>query len=264
MRIFQQIVLLCIFSISTIVPTKADERANVIRNHEALRSLLSVWIGSQIHFFTKANGAPSLFVRRAPVRGKVYSEIAGLEQNLQRKIELFSSAAGLSYKPTNVNPNIMAVVGSPINSGDSPNRAFLRHLGLPEQFIDIVARSTGWSNGCGIYSFTGNVAAGMDGQVILSLALADARLPVDKIEDCMTEGIIRAFGVRINARTVIHERDGYFQYLQLVSALKTCDRQINFSTKRQVSLTALKALYVACASEQLMATMRFQPVKVER
>lgn len=216
-----------------------------------LKALLTPWVEKQIHFFTDSTGEQRLFVRRQPVRGKVYSTVVGLEGDIQSLIGLFSRFAGLNFEETNINPNIMAVVGSPINSGDTPNRDFLRRLGLPESAIELIAHSTGWSSGCGIYSFTGNSATDTDGQVTLSLALADARLPPEKIMDCMTEGIIRSFGMRANAATVIRRQDGFFQYLNLVAALRICDQKIGSNSAPKIEPRLLKQKYLDCSVEYL-------------
>lgn len=213
---------------------------------------LALWIERQIHFFPDSNGGLKLFVRRAPIRAFVYSEKADQQDRAKQILGLFSKAAILSHEFTKVNPNIIAIVSSPIHDGEKPNRDLLQRIGLPEGAIEVLMRSSNWTNGCGIYSFTGDPSNRTDGEVTLSLVLADSRLQPTKISECVTEGIIRAFGMRVTLGNALNVDDGYFQYLLLASALRACDSKIVASSFPKGDNKSLKQAYINCAVEHLL------------
>jgi hypothetical protein len=215
------------------------------------------WVEDQIYFFKDSKDSSRLFTRRTDVRAGVHLDDVGIQGEVKEVIALLSTASGLSHEFTRLNTNLIAVVGSPINLGDRPNPEFLRRrIGLPESGISIITQSTGWAEGCGIYSFTGSVESGTEGQVSLSLALADSRLPPEKIKDCLIDGIIRAFGMRAHSRTVLRSRDGYLQYAVLLAALRTCDQSLDKSDETNgTDEPKLRERYRTCAMEQLAKRM---------
>lgn len=221
------------------------QTATVAASHasDEFDTVLSDWIGNQLYFFSDSAGRSKLFIRREPVRVAFHSEVPEVENNVRLAIRLLSLAAGVELEFTTKNPNLIAFVSSPIADGDKPNRDFLKRIGLPSNAIDIVKDQTGWSSGCGIYSF-----GQAEGKVSLSLVLAEKRLAHSNVVDCMTDGVIRAFGLRTASRTVLRYQDGYYQYLLLAAALRSCDVSLG-KHDGVADREELKKKYVDCSVE---------------
>jgi len=214
-------------------------------NEEISRALRS-WIKQDIYFFKDRSGSHRLFVRREPVRAFIHSDIALTPEHVENALKLFAEAAELPLEITNRNPNIIVVVTSPINDGGKPNWKLFQRLGLPEIALNVVGETGSWASGCGIYTFSGP-----DETAALSLIFAEKGLPNRQLTDCLTEGTIRAFGVHSNAKTSVHSSDGYFYYLQLVAALRHCDKSID-AARNASDPGQLESRYVDCAAEHLL------------
>jgi hypothetical protein len=211
-----------------------------------LSEFLRQWIGKELSFLRTPKNDVRLFVRREGVRAFVHSELPAATKLVRSALSHFSSAAGLSLEFSNTNPNFIAVVTSSINGGDKPNPDLFRRLGMPPSALQIASDSSGWKDGCGIYTF----AATENAQVALSLAFAEKSLSEQRMSDCLTEGVIRAFGAHVNAPNIIHSLDGYFQYLLLVKTLKQCDRTINTGAPSS-DRSGLERRYLDCAVAEM-------------
>jgi hypothetical protein len=215
-----------------------------LRAEGSVDSLLREWIEDDLHFLSDSNNNPKLAIRREPVRAHVYSEDRSADEDMRLALTLLSQASELKIEFTSVNPNSLAIVTSPINDGDKPNRALLKRLGLPDGAIDIVSSTGGWASGCGMYAFGDQF-----GNILMTLAFGDKHLPSDKLKDCVTEGILRGFGLRTKRSSTIRAADGYFHYLLLIKAVRFCDKELVLATEGRGNITALRRRYTDCASE---------------
>jgi hypothetical protein len=212
---------------------------------QRIDEFLRQWIRNDLYSFSDAKGKSRLFVRRDPVRAFIYSDVPLAKDILSENISVFSEYSNLAVDFTNVNPNLIAVVTSPINDGDKPNWQIFRRLGMPDTALTVVGASASWASGCGMYTF-----AGEQGQPALSLIFAEKSLPESSLRDCLVEGTIHAFGMRVAATTSVRSSDGYLYYLQLARALQVCDARLD-STRAELDRAMLENKYLDCAVEQL-------------
>lgn len=206
---------------------------------------LARWLETQLYFVGDKEGRTKLFFRREPVRVLLHTANPVIDKDVKHSIEAFSIAAGLSVQFTSRDPNLIAYVDSPISEGDRPSQTFLRKVGLPDGAINAMKNSTGWASGCGIYTFQ-NERAGP----LLSLAFADRRLSDTQIVDCMTEGVIRAFGFRHSARSTVRAEDAHLQYIFLVSHLRVCDQKLQVQNGGQ-DQSDVRSQYLECLLDRI-------------
>lgn len=216
--------------------------SNAAQNNNNFSDTLRGWISKDIYFFKDRKHLPRLFIRRDPVRAFIYSDVPTAPEHVERAISHFADFSGVSFNITSTNPNLIAVITSPISEGNKPNQQLFRRLGLPDTAYDIVGETGGWSSGCGIYTFSGP-----DGQAALSLIFAESKLPAPKLEDCLIEGVIRAFGLRTSASNTIRSADGYLYYLTLAKMLAACDRSIDRS-RDNLDQSAVEKNYIDCVA----------------
>ncbi len=219
---------------------------SVVTETRRIEAVLESWISANLHFFSDVKGNSRLFVRRDPVRAFIHSEIDRARETLEDSIGLFAKFSDLPLEFTQVNPNIIALVTSPINDGAKPNAQLFRRLGLPDSALRIAGESASWATGCGIYTFAGEQA-----QAALTLIFAEKHLPEKTLSNCLTEGVIQAFGLRTKATSLIDLPDGYLHYLLMAKALRHCDRQID-GKMNMADRPALGRKYLECAVERLL------------
>jgi hypothetical protein len=207
----------------------------------SLDGLLNAWIDDDLHFLWDVNNRPKLAIRRKGIRAHIYSEIPSVADDIRLAVGLFSQAAGVPFEFTSLDPNMIAIVTTPINEGSKPNRALLRRLNFPDSAVDQVVAGSDWSTGCGLFAF-----GDAQGEIALSLAVADKNLSAGNLRDCISDGVVRAFGLRTKRTSVVRSADGYFQYLLLTKALRHCDGEIR---DRYSEIATLKAAHSRCALE---------------
>ncbi len=213
-----------------------------------LDSVLNAWIEDDLHFLQDVNNnRQKLAIRRRPVRAHIHSEDQSIADHIMLVVNLFSQAAGVPVEFTSLDPNLMAVVTSPINEGRKPNRDLLKRLGLPDSAADSLIANSDWGSGCGLYAY-----ADLQGEISLTLAVADKNLSASDLKDCVTEGVIRAFGLRTKRTSTVRSADGYFQYLILARALRYCDAEVR---EGHQDIEILRPSYVRCAKEFIKKLM---------
>lgn len=204
------------------------------------------WIENDIHFIPTSDRRFRLALRREEVRAALLSEVPSAEADMKTAIGMFSDASELPLVYTHQRPNIVAVVTSPINDGDKPNIALLRKMRLPDKLIDQIMRTGRWPSGCGFFFFHD-----ASGSIELSLIFADKRLAPGDLKDCVTDGVMRAFGLRIERETVARVADGYLYYLLLAKVLRYCDHKPVVDPAEQLNVGDLKQRYADCALQLL-------------
>jgi len=211
------------------------------------REILQKWIAQDLHFFADGRGSPRLFLRRHPVRVAIALGAQPINEEVSSLIARLSEAAGVPYELTSKDVNLAITVDTPINDGDKPNPLLWKRVGLSETMYKIVSETGSWASGCGIYTFDNDP----NGQVGLSITFADSKLEPELIKNCVIDGIIRAFGVRLKRKLILRSEDGYFQFIALVRALGVCDRTIGTERLASMSEDEQKSKYVNCAADLL-------------
>jgi hypothetical protein len=213
----------------------------------AAQEMLQKWIAQQMYFLADSRGVPRLFLRREAVKAGIISGSLPIKNEVVTLIASLSRAAGVPYELTLHNVNFAIVVDSPINDGDKPNPRLWKRVGLSEDMYNIVSEEGSWASGCGIYSFTNTT----NGEVSLSITFADSKLEPAQIKDCVIEGTIRAFGLRLGRKVIMRSDDGYFQFVTLAKALGACERTIGIERLAAMNENEQKSKYVACAADLL-------------
>jgi hypothetical protein len=214
----------------------------------AAKEILQEWIAQDMHFFVDRQGAAKLFLRRQPVKAALSLGSLPVKDEVVYLIDRLSRAAGVPYELTSREVNLAIVVDSPINEGDKPNPELWKRMGLSEAMYNIVSSEPGkWASGCGIYSF-GNAA---NGEVGLSITVADSKLEPARLKDCVIDGTIRAFGLRSQRKLVLRSDDGYLQFVDLARAMSACERLIGSERLASMKENEQKSQYLECASDFL-------------
>lgn len=245
--------LICLASIlwAPLSAAEAQTMPDETKEHkEQIGDSLKGWIEKDINLFMDANGLRRLFIRRKEIRAFVHSKSTALTNEAKGLIASFSSAADISYSFTRMNPNIIIVVEPSINEGNMPSPTLWRRLGLPDESRQMT-EGAGWAYGCGIYSFQGGKPFLPDGEVLLSLVIADESLSAGQLSSCLTEGIIRSFGLRANASTALNVADGYIQYILVTKAMRHCDIAIGDPLPAAESLQDVKSRLSKCAADYI-------------
>ena len=124
----------------------------------------------------KPEGTRSRFRATRPNSTLRSFQLASESRIVETAVAQFAEATGSAASITNVNPNIIAVIGSNISEGDGPSSALFRLLGLPQTALDTVSAFGGWG------AFAGN-----EGQPVLSMIAADKSLAEQRLSDCLTK-----------------------------------------------------------------------------
>lgn len=214
---------------------------------EVFRSNLQKWIERDLYFFKDSHGTARLFLRRDTVRFAIVPSSSPMREEVTGLVAELSKAAGIAYEETSTDVNFAIVVDSPINVGDKINPALWKRVGLSEEMYTIASEKGSWASGCGWYSF-GNANTG---QVGLSIVLADSKLDVPTIRDCLIDGVLKAFGTRANRKLVLRSEDGYYQFVPLVRALRRCEQSIGVDRLIALTETEQKSKYAGCAADLL-------------
>jgi len=82
--------------------------------------------------------------------------------------------------------------------------------------------------------------------------VADKNLSAGDLKDCVTDGIIRAFGFRTKRTSTVRSVDGYLQYLVLAKALRRCDGEVR---ERPSDDASLRSTYTQCSKEIIKRMM---------
>lgn len=205
----------------------------------ATNSSLRAWIENDLTIFEDRNKTLKLFLRRAPVRFVLLPNHHPVADEAFQLAGTLAKGAGLSHEATTRDPNLVVIIDTPVNDGDKPNRVLWRNYGLPDDALKIVSERGGWSSGCGNYSFRD-----ADGNISMSIILADSTFSEGVIRACVVEGIIASFGLRQGHKSMIRIEDGYLQYVLLVRALRTCDSKPEFQSSQEKD--ELKTRYTNC------------------
>ena len=215
--------------------------------HNIANDNLRKWIESDLHFFPNERGIPKLFLRRQSVKVGIPADPFPIKDEVSHLIAGLSDAVGVSYEISKRDVNLAIVVDSPISDGDKPDAGLWKRVGLSQSMYEIVSGQAEWSSGCGIYSFTKKGG----GEVPLSIVFADSKLKPAQIRDCVIEGVIRAFGLRVHRTQVLRADDGYLQYIALAKALSVCEKKIGIEHLLSMSESDQRSNYSECASEIL-------------
>lgn len=211
---------------------------------------LQKWIGGNLHFFPNEAGIPKLFLRRQPVRVGILANPDVSRDEILRPVARLSNAVGVQYEISKSDVNLVIVVQPQINDGDKPEIGLWKRAGLSQKMYEIVAAQAKWDSGCGIYSF--GVKGG--GEVPLSIVFADSRLEPAQVNSCITEGVIRAFGLRAHRTQILRSDDGYLQYVALARALSICERKLGVDRILSMNESDQRASYAGCAADLLGST----------
>jgi hypothetical protein len=214
---------------------------------EVFRNEFQKWIERDLHFFTDSRGTARLFLRRDTVRFALVPSSIPMKEEVTGLIAELSKAAGVAYEETSTDVNFAIVVDSPINVGDKINPALWKRVGLSEEMYTIISETGSWASGCGWYSF----GDANTGQVGLSIVLADSKLDIPAIRDCLIDGVLKAFGTRANRKLVLRSEDGYYQFVTLVRALRRCEQSIGVDRLVALKESEQKSKYAECAADLL-------------
>lgn len=242
---FYRLPKLCVFSLAILLSlpfgfASADELDDTLRR----------WVEGNMHFF-EDSGNRLLFLRREPVRALVKAHSDDSTEELKVVVRLLSKAMELPVEFTDRDPNLVVLVGSPVSVDDKLNLKLLRAIGLPEPAVEILSETGSWSSGCGFYSFKDTRL-----QVTLSLALGDNKLMSgSKLDECLTEGIVHAFGFRAQSTNALRKNDGVIQYVLLGRALRFCEKHGRLGIPRPNEIHDLKEKYLFCAVPYLKHRM---------
>jgi len=207
----------------------------------ATNSSLKAWIENDLTIFEDRKKAFKLFFRRTPVRFALLPNHHPVADEAFQLAGTLAKGAGLSHEATTRDPNLVVIIDTPVNEGDKPNRELWRKYGLPDDALKIVSERGGWSSGCGNYSFRD-----ADGNISMSVVLADSTFSEAVIRACVVEGTIASFGLRQGHKSMIRIEDGYLQYVLLVRALRTCDSKPEFQSSQSKEKDELKNRYTNC------------------
>jgi hypothetical protein len=213
--------------------------------HSVANDNLRKWIENDLHFFPNERGIPKLFLRRQPVRVGIPADPFPIKDEVGNLIARLSDAVGISYEISMRDVNLAIVVDSPISDGDKPDVGLWKRIGLSQSMYEIVSGQAKWSSGCGIYSFTNKGG----GEVPLSIVFADSKLKPAQIRDCVIEGVLRAFGLRVHRTQILRADDGYLQYVTLAKALSVCEKKVGIEHLLSMSESDQRSSYSECASE---------------
>ena len=214
---------------------------------EVFRNNLQKWIERDLHFFKDKRGTTRLFLRRETVRFALVPSDIPMREEVTGLVAELSKAAGVAYEETSTDVNLAIVVASPINVGDKIDPTLWKRVGLSEEMYTIISETGNWASGCGWYSF-GNANTG---QVGLSIVLADSKLDVPLMRDCLIDGVLKAFGPRANRKFLIRSEDGYYQFVTLVRALGRCEQSIGVDHLVALKESEQKSKYTECAADLL-------------
>lgn len=213
---------------------------------ERINSATRQWISDSMKFHENKDGNLKLLLRRAPVKfflsipfGSVADEAAVLIGSLSRAIRV-------SFDYATREPNLIIVVDTPIANGDQPNPAIWQKFNLPREALKTIAERGGLSSGCGNYSFRDP-----DGQISLSIVLADSAIGEESIRSCVVEGVISSFGLRHNRKYSIRPDDGYLQYVLLLRSIGDCETQYGSKIFAANDAEGLRLRYTDCLVSRL-------------
>lgn len=178
---------------------------------------LKPWIEKNIRIGNDKNGRAQLFIRTQNVVADIRFDDFDVASEARAALAALADAFGLRHEFARPNANLFIVSSRQIADGSRPSSSLLRELGIPDSAIDIMVRTENWNSGCGVYDFSDR-----NGRISASIVAAETRLGANLMRACVLTGIVFSFGLRMQTKALIVPDDGYYHYLALARAIRTC------------------------------------------
>lgn len=173
---------------------------------------------SELFRFEKAEiGTELLFIRR----GDIVASLTGFDDHnrasVERMLKVYSLAAGVDLRLASSGANLVLVRARNVNAGDKLNTSVLIENGAPPQVVSAMKDTTGWSQGCGSYTFKGK-----DNRISVHFGLIDENLDEKAASVCMKVIIDRSFGIGLGASKKSLANDNIFTTAYLIESSYRC------------------------------------------